>query len=200
MIQHESEFYLVLTDRVLNRDKTGYRGTYRTDPVSVAFSNNDLSLAQSLLEECVTDESYFASLEDAIKLVRCARKAGIECGIFRCVDWHNGLVEPHSFGGWSFLGYDVAQPHRGGYSAIVDRCLNCWRPYGGKKSVGNEIDSYETLQCIAEFFNAKLNEYRLFPRLCDAQRFLQVDRECAERFDGETNVDLGVVLVFEEQG
>ena len=58
-----------------------------------------------------------------------------------------------------------------------------------------EVDSFATLNVVAEYFNALLNPNRLFDDIGQAERFLKADRECASRFGGEMSCEPVIVSV-----
>jgi len=175
----DTRHFVVLTDKVLNRSGTGYRGVYRATPQCLLFAANNYERATSISEGLQEDEFLtFTDVETARIFLKRGRGYGIDSEIIECV-MASDAVQPSILAqSQCFLGFDVAQPY--GYSAIVDRCLDLWDP----KARDEKLAALETARCVAEFFNAKLNQHRLFDSYEDALYFLRVDRECAEHFGG----------------
>lgn len=177
-------FFCVRTSTLLNCDGTGYRGPHRSAPEVIPFAKGDMELWQQF-----SHEDSFSELSRAVDEMEFARRHNILSEIIECeVVLPDEKLEKARVKG-DLLGYDVVQPSSF-YSPIVDRCMGLWVPSEPAEA------HFSTLLVVAEFFNAMLNENRLFAEVGQAERFLRVDRECASRFEGEMSCgDLAIVSV-----
>ena len=190
----EDRFFLVATDTVLNHTGTGYRGVYRASPTTLLFTAERINEVMGLLERLDEDDrGRFLTIEGATEAAALSREYGLACEILECQPLPVSGDVHFEESVDRFLGFDVAQPFGGGYSAIVDRCMRLWlREWANTVTVA---EPPYTLRCISEFFSSKLNKYRLFDDLHEARMFHHVDRECAKHFGGETSCETTIVAV-----
>ena len=140
-------------------------------------------------------EPPFTSIDRARTWAELARSVGYDAEIIRC----EGLAEfgagPDAQRAGAFLGWDVSRLSGSNFSVVVD-CIGLW-----EASFVRGQRQHTTPECVAEYFNALLNEQRLFPDAGTAQRFLAASRECVKAFGGdETALEAEAVAVFSVPG